>query len=145
MAGTLVTRRQLTVAVPALLTLHNFEEALTFPSWRPVIRAAVPFGLQTWFDQISPGTLQTALVVATAVPWAVALWSMRRPSSALASWFLLLVQAIVLLNVFWHLLIAGILLRGYSPGLLTAVTLNLPFSIYLFTRARREILSPTWC
>lgn len=112
-----------------------------FPRWRPVIQAAMPFGLQPWFDQISPGTLQIALVVATAVPWAVALWSAQRPSSALASWFLLLVQAVVLLNVLWHLFIAGVLLRGYSPGLLTAVTLNLPFSIYLFTRARRE----RWC
>jgi hypothetical protein len=141
MAGRLVTRRELTVAVPALLTLHNFEEALMFPRWLPVIQAAAPFGFQTWFDQISSGTLQTALVVATVVPWAVALWSARQPSSALASWLVLLVQAVVLLNVLWHLIIAGVLLRGYAPGLLTAVTLNLPFSIYLFTRARRE----GWC
>jgi hypothetical protein len=141
MAGALVTRRQLTIAVPALLTLHNAEEALMFPLWRPVIQAAVPFGLRAWFDQISPATLQVALLVATAVPWTIALWSARRPSSALASWFVLLVQAIVLTNVLWHLLIAGVLLRGYAPGLLTAVALNLPFSIYLFTRAQRE----GWC
>jgi hypothetical protein len=136
-----VTRYQLTLAVPAILTLHNLEEALTFQRWLPVIQTRVPFGLQAWFDDISPGTLHIALVVATAVPWAVALWSARRPSSALASWFVLLVQAVVLLNVFWHLFVAGVLLRGYSPGLLTAVTLNLPFSMYLFTRATQE----GWC
>jgi len=133
-----VTRRQLTLAVPILLTLHNLEEALTFPRWLPVIQTRVPFGLQAWFDEISPGTVYVALIAATAVPWAIALWSVRRPSSGLASSFVLLVQAVVLLNVFWHVLVAGTLLRGYSPGLLTAVMLNLPFSVYLFKRARQE-------
>jgi hypothetical protein len=141
MAGAIVTRRQLTIAVPLLLTLHNVEEALMFPRWRPVIQAAVPLGFRAWFDQISPGTLQTALLVATAVPWALALWSARRPSSARASWFLLLVQAVVFTNVLWHVLVAGAVIRGYSPGLVTALAVNLPFSIYLFMRAHRE----RWC
>lgn len=128
-----MTRYQRTLAVPSLLTLHNLEEALTFHRWLPVIQTSVPFGLQSWLDWISPETFYIALVVATAVPWAIAIWSAREPSNALAWRLVLLVQAIVLLNVFWHVFVAAFLLRGYTPGLLTAVTLNLPFSVYLFT------------
>jgi hypothetical protein len=54
-----VTRRQLTLAVPAVLTLHNLEEALTFQSWLPVIQTRVPSGFQVLVDEI----LLTAIVL----------------------------------------------------------------------------------
>jgi hypothetical protein len=136
-----VTQRQLAFVVPALLTLHNLEEALTWPRWLPDIQARVPISLRPWFAEVSLDGMYVALIVSTVVPWAIALWSVRRSSNAIAIWFLLLVQAVVLLNAFWHLLVAGGVLRGYSPGLVTAATLNLPFSIYLFRRATRE----QWC
>ena len=47
----------------------------------------------------------------------------------------------MLLNVLAHLLSATMLTRGYAPGLATALLVNLPFSLYLFRRARREIQS----
>jgi hypothetical protein len=101
----------------------------------------MPISLEPWFAEISLGGMHVALVVATVVPWAITLWSTRRPSNAVATWFVLLVKAVVLLNAFWHLLVAGVVLRGYSPGLVTAATLNLPFSIYVLRRAIRE----QWC
>jgi hypothetical protein len=136
-----MTRRQLVLVVPALLTVHNLEEALTFQRWLPVIEARVPITLQPWIQEISPESLQGALLVVTLVPWALALWCARRPSNAVAIWFILLIQTVVALNACWHVLVAGIILRGYSPGLVTAVALNVPFSMALLRRATRE----RWC
>ena len=42
------------------------------------------------------------------------------------------------MNTFWHLFIAGVILGGYAPGLVTAALVNLPFSIYVTRRAVRE-------
>jgi hypothetical protein len=40
--------------------------------------------------------------------------------------------------VLWHVTAAILLFDGYAPGLLTAVLLNLPFSVYLIGRAGKE-------
>jgi hypothetical protein len=37
-----------------------------------------------------------------------------------------------------HVPVAAFVLRGYALGLATAVALNLPFSVHLFSQARRE-------
>jgi hypothetical protein len=50
----------------------------------------------------------------------------------------LLIQATVLLNVVWHAAAAVVLFGGYAPGVVTAVLLNLPFSVYLLGRSARE-------
>ena len=114
---------------------------MTFGHWLPLAQARAPMLLQPWASEVSLKGLQMALVMATAVPWAIAIWAASRPSQGIAIWCLLLVQAVVLVNVFWHLMVAAIVLQGYAPGLLTAVTLNLPFSVYLFRRAVRD----RWC
>ena len=59
-----------------------------------------------------------------------------RPRSVL--WLVLLIQATVLLNVVWHAAAAVVLFGGYAPGVVSALVLNLPFSIYLLRRAARE-------
>jgi hypothetical protein len=51
---------------------------------------------------------------------------------------LLLIQTVVLVNVFSHAAVAAFVLHGYAPGVLTALAINLPFSIYLLRRAARE-------
>jgi hypothetical protein len=50
--------------------------------------------------------------------------------------WLLCVQAMMLVNVFAHAGMA-VLIGGYAPGLVTAIAINLPFSIYLLTHAVR--------
>ena len=37
-----------------------------------------------------------------------------------------------------HLVVAAVVMRGYSPGLVSAVLINAPVSVYLFHRAARE-------
>ena len=44
----------------------------------------------------------------------------------------------MLLNVATHISAAVFVLRGYSPGLVTALALNLPYSLHVLSRAVRE-------
>lgn len=46
-------------------------------------------------------------------------------------------QAVVALNVLWHVG-AAVAFGGYVPGVVTAVLVNAPFSVYFFRRAARE-------
>jgi hypothetical protein len=136
--------RRILWAIPAFLALHNLEEALTFPHFLPHVRDALPEPLQPLAAAVTDDSLRVALLVATAVPLGIVAWARRRPTSRAALWCALLVQSVLALNVASHVVIAAFLLRGYSPGLLTAVAANLPFSIYLLRRAVSEQWLPRY-
>ncbi|MBA2687623.1 MAG: HXXEE domain-containing protein [Gemmatimonadaceae bacterium] len=125
--------------VPLLLTLHNAEEAVTFPRYLPQVRDHAPYFMRS-IASADPSALFFALLVVTVVPALISLWGWMRPDSRAAFWSVLLIQATVFLNVFAHLSSAVALFRGYGPGLLTALAVNLPFSVYLFCTGRRN----TW-
>ena len=104
--------------------------------WRDVqaaLEARVGVGVS-----LSPTVMLLPLTLVTGLAFAIVAWSASRPDSAARLWFALLVQAVMLLNVAVHLVAAVAVMRGYSPGLLTAVVINLPFSLWIFTRAVRE-------
>jgi hypothetical protein len=74
----------------------------------------------------------------TAIPYLIAWFANPERERAEAGIFLLLgVQVMMLVNVFAHTGMA-ILIGGYAPGVVTAIAINLPFSIYLLRRAIRE-------
>ncbi len=133
-----MSSRRVLWLVPALLALHNAEEALFFPRYLPFILARLSPGWQAVAAPLTTGQVWSALVVVTGVALAVAWWARRRPDSRAALWLLLLIQSAVLLNAVWHVAVAVVLFRGYAPGLATAVFLNLPFSLHLLRRAVRE-------
>ncbi len=135
----LLTFRQLLFCIPLLLTLHNLEEALTMPGWVPehvgAIQSAIPFDISIHFTSQQ---LLASLLLATIVPWIVALVCVDGGKKSRKVYALLLLQAIVLLNVFVPHLGWSLRMGQYNPGVLTAVCVNLPFSLYLFRRAVRE-------
>ena len=53
-------------------------------------------------------------------------------------WIVLAIQAILLFNAFIPHLVSTIRFRMYSPGVITATLITLPFSFYLFRRALNE-------
>jgi uncharacterized protein with HXXEE motif len=122
-------------AVPAAVLLHNVEEALTMPRYAPKVLALVPDTIRPLLPSLD--YMYVALGVATAIPIALALLARRRASSSWATYGLLLVAAVVLVNVVWHL-VAAIVLGGYAPGVLTAVAVNLPVMVTVLRWARRE-------
>jgi hypothetical protein len=124
--------------IPLLLAIHNAEEALLFPRYVPLVLGRLPEGWRALAGAVTLGQVGTALALVTLIPLLLAIWAFRRPESDLPVWLLLLVQATVLLNVLWHLATAVIVFNGYAPGLVTAVLINLPFSIYLLRRVARE-------
>jgi Protein of unknown function with HXXEE motif len=128
--------RRVLWTVPILLALHNAEEALTMPRYLPLVRAHLPSALRPSAGLPTPAVLGV-LAVATVLPLGLAAWADRQPSASAARWGIALVQVVVALNVAWHLA-AALTVGGYAPGLLTAVLVNLPFSVYFIRRAARE-------
>ena len=124
--------------VPILLAAHNAEEALFFPRYLPFVLARLPAGWQALAAPLTSGQVWSALAILSAAAFAVAWWADRRPDDPAARWLLLLIQATLLVNAIWHLTIAVVLFGGYAPGLVTALLLNLPFSVYLLRRAVLE-------
>jgi hypothetical protein len=131
-------RRPVLWLVPLFLALHNTEEALFFPRYLPFVLSRVPAGWQALAAPLTTGQVWIALAIVTAAALAIAWWVDRRPDSRVALWLLLLIQAAMLLNAVWHAAAAVVLFNGYAPGVVTALLINLPFSIYLLRRASRE-------
>jgi hypothetical protein len=120
--------------VPLFLTLHNLEEALTMPAFIEKRNASVPGGLRQIVPPVTYRQFLTALVIITVIPYLVVL---VRPGRRWAEYLLVCLQVVMLINVFAHSLMA-IFLGGYTPGLVTALLINLPFSLYLLRRAVSE-------
>lgn len=131
-----MTRASAVWAVPFLLAAHNAEEALTFPRYLDEVREHAPVLMRGFAESADSRKLFIALSIVTLVPLLVSTWSWMRPNSRAAFWLVMLIQATVFLNVFAHITSALAIFHGYGPGLLTALAVNLPFSIYLFRRAR---------
>jgi hypothetical protein len=121
--------------VPAAVLVHNVEEALTMARYAPSVLALVA-GPTRWLIPILD-YMYVVLAVVTAIPIALALLARGRASSSWGTYGLLLVAAVVLVNVVWHL-VAAATLGGYAPGLLTAVAVNLPVMVAALRWARRE-------
>ncbi len=134
-----LTFKQVLWLIPIILTLHNIEEALTMPTWvmanLPLIKENLPIAIDIHF---TPTQLLLSLLLATVVPFIVAIVCVDGEKRSKKLYLLFLLQAIVLLNVFIPHIAASVRMRQYNPGVITAVCLNLPFSLYVFRRAYRE-------
>jgi len=115
-------------ALFAAFLLHNGEEALTYARVRPATEAL------TGFDLPAPSPFWAALVIVTIVGGAVLLWAGTGPDTAARRRALRLGAAILLLNVLVPHLPAAVLLGGYAPGVVTAVLVNLPLSLWVLRR-----------
>jgi hypothetical protein len=125
--------------IPALLALHNLEEALTMPQWIQAnlwkVRETIPLFNLLHF---STPQLYLSLVLVTIVPFILAFFCLKGELSGRKLNIMLALQAII----FWNALvphISGIIiLQMYNPGTVTAVLVNLPFSLYLFRYLRKN-------
>lgn len=123
--------------VALAVTLHNAEEWLTFPRFGDIgadflRRLGIQVATPAW------SATQLALLFATIVPASIALYGASRGGSRLWAWLVLFVQLQLGVNVFLPHVPAAFFLRGYAPGLLTALAINLPLSIVLVRRTVTE-------
>lgn len=122
------------VVVPLALLAHNAEEALTLGPALPRTRALLAEWLGRPVALPSARQYQLALLALTAAVFLLWLAARARPAAARA---LVVVQAVMALNVLWHVA-AAIVLGGYAPGVVTAVLVEAPASVlvYRWWRAR---------
>jgi hypothetical protein len=123
--------------VPILITVHNIEEALFMPAVIERRNSSIPIALSALLPPVTYKQFLLALFIVTAIPYFVAWYTSRAPErEARVSWLLCL-QIIMFINVFAHAGMA-LLIGGYAPGVVTALAIILPYSIFLLGRALRE-------
>jgi hypothetical protein len=127
-----LSRNAVLALIGATLVLHDAEEYLTFPA---VLSA--PGRLPGWLPPprllLHSRDIHIALVMATVLALAVISWAILRPAK-IPLILSLLIESILLVNAAWHVF-ASLIVRGYAPGVITAVLINLPFGVYVLRRA----------
>lgn len=111
------------------------EEALTVARYLPRVGQLVPAAFRRAIPEAE--AIYLALAVVTLIPIGFAVLARRPGSTSWATYGLLLVAAVLLVNIVWHLLAAAAL-GGYSPGVVTAVVINLPVTILALRWAIRN-------
>ncbi len=117
---------------PIAVTLHNGEEAIWMPGWSARHAGQLPMH--------PPGAVEirTALIILTVAAIAVTYLSVRKGPQSFWSYLLFGGIVAMLVNVFVPHVPATLLFRSYTPGVVTAVLINLPVMSYLASRAVRE-------
>lgn len=117
---------------PIAVTLHNGEEAIWMPRWDAEHAAALPVH--------PPGAaeIRLALFALTVAAFVVTYLSARKGPQSFWAYLLFGSIVTVLVNVLVPHVPAAIIFRGYAPGVVTAVAINLPLMSCLAIRAIRD-------
>jgi hypothetical protein len=136
----MISYRTLQWFVAASALLHNLEEALTMPTYAPLIRerlsGVAPPSLLAATGHLS--WFYSGLIVATIVPLLLVIVAVNNPGKRAAAWAVVFVQSLFLVNVFVPHVPAAVALGGYVPGLATALAIELPFSVYFLRRSVQQ-------
>ena len=135
-----LTYKALQRLVLLFLVLHNLEEAVTLKIYLPKINALLDGSVPASLLASRPTLTQfyIALAGATIFPLLIVAIATTGQPTRTKDYLVAILQALLLVNVFAPHVPAAIALGGYAPGVLTAVLLNLPFSVYFFRRSLRE-------
>jgi hypothetical protein len=122
---------QLLWLVPIFLTIHNIEEAPFMASWFKRLPMKLPLTITTRQFVI-------AVTFITLAGFVLTYFGVEYLANQTGYLLVLGMQAILLFNAFVPHIATTIRFRMYSPGVITAVLIMLPFSFYLFRRAFDE-------
>lgn len=111
--------------------LHNIEEAPFMERWSK----RLPLKIHTSVTTRQFSIAVTSLTIAGFIITFLEIQYLHRYTGYL---LILGIQAILLFNAFIPHIASTIGFRMYSPGVITAVLLTIPFSYYLFHRALSE-------
>lgn len=117
--------------VPIFFALHNLEEAPFMESWSKKLPMKIHPGITTRQFGI-------AVTVLTAAGFLLTFLSLEYFETTMGYLLVLEIQAILLFNAFIPHIGSTIRFRMYSPGVISAVIITIPFSFYLFRRAFAE-------
>lgn len=114
--------------VPVFLAIHNFEEAPFMEKWYRRLPMKLPLTITTRQFMI-------AVMIITLAGLVVTYLGVEYMADQTGYLIVLGIQAIMLFNAFVPHIATTIRFRTYSPGVITAILIILPFSFYLFRRA----------
>jgi hypothetical protein len=117
--------------VPIFLTIHNLEEAPLMESWAKRLPVKLPLTITTRQFVIAVTFITLAGFVLTYI-------GVEYLANQTGYLLVLGMQVILAFNAFVPHITTTIRFRMYSPGVITAVLIMLPFSFYLFPRAFEE-------
>jgi hypothetical protein len=132
-----MSKKLLLWLVPVLVTIHNLEEALFMQTFIQIRNASVPGPLRDLLPPITYRQFLISLIIVTIIPYVIAWLGNLEQEGSRTVYLLLGFQVIMLFNVLAHIMMATII-GGYAPGVVTAVVVNLPFSLYLLHRAVKQ-------
>lgn len=124
MRNTGFTSRKAFTVLTAGFILHNVEEALTMPGQQNISK--VTFAQLPTYNQFL-----FSVIVLTIIALFAYITAMRTQNGKTYLFISTAIAAALLFNVFVPHLAAAALTLKYTPGLITALLLNLPFSILL--------------
>lgn len=120
---------------PIAVTLHSLEEAIYMPPWLPTQGRQLPAhpgAEKIWFG----------LLFLTLAAFAVTYLSAQQGKQSTSAYLLFGYITAMLLNVLLPHIPATLVFREYTPGVVTAVLINLPvMSILLFKAVREQWVS----
>ena len=117
--------------VPVFFTLHNMEEVPFMERWSKHLPLKI-------HPTVSTRQFVIAVMFLTLGGFLVTYFGIEVLENQTGDLMVLAIQAILFFNAFIPHLAATIRFRMYSPGVLTATLITLPFSFYLFCRALSE-------
>jgi Protein of unknown function with HXXEE motif len=116
---------------PIAVTLHNAEEALSMPKWVSAHSSQLPLHLVA-------AKMWVGWLVLTGAGFAITCLSARRGKGSVWAYLLFGYAAAMLANVFIPHIPATLVFGEYTPGVVTAVLVNLPVMSLLLLKAVRE-------
>lgn len=122
--------------VPVFFALHNLEEAPFMEGWSKRLPLKI-------HPNVTTRQFVIAVTVLTVAGFFLTYISLGYLQPAIGYLLVLEIQMILLFNALIPHIGSTIRFRMYSPGVVTAIVITLPFSFYLFRRAFAEnILTP---
>ena len=117
--------------VPVFFALHNLEEAPFMERWS----RRLPLKIH---PVVTTRQFALAVTFLTLAGFLLTCYALEILGSSTGYILILAIQAILLFNAWIPHIAITIRFRMYSPGVITAVLITLPFSYYLFRRAITE-------
>jgi hypothetical protein len=132
-----MSRRSAYLLVGVSFAIHNAEEGFAARRFIDFMQSRAPDFLREVYAGITVPELQVNLLILTMLGLGVTLVTMRTHMSPVSALAMIMFAVLLGLNALAH---AGlsIFARVYMPGLITALVINLPVSVMLLRRARRE-------
>ncbi len=121
---------------PIVITLHNAEEAVWLPGWSQ--------HAGRWHAPVAPGVFRFAVIVFTALAFALTWLSARSGKQTVWSYLIFGYMVAMLANALVPHIAVIIAMRQYMPGVATAALLNLPALALLLILALREGYVSGW-